>query len=298
LTFDQHEQQHDREREPQRHPKSALERQQEPQRQDEPQHQHPDIWGIVLAAGASKRMGRQKLMLPLEDGTPMVRRVLDEAAESSLSQVVVVVRADDEDVQRATQPVTDPVPEPVTKPETQPEPETETETEPEPEAQPETNPNPDTEPANRPWMQVRNWDAADGMSTSLRAGIATAEAGGADAVVILLADQPGITRFHINAVVEKYGATRDLIVQASYNGAPSHPTLFDRQLFRELLEVTGDEGGRSVVQRHQNDRCLVSLEGEVPVDLDTPDSYKAWLQQSQSDGRGSRPGGTLKSPRR
>ncbi|QSO50989.1 nucleotidyltransferase family protein [Alicyclobacillus curvatus] len=292
MTFDQHEQQHDREREPQRDPKSALERQQERQRQDEPQpkpqHQHPDIWGIVLAAGASKRMGRQKLTLPLEDGTPMVRRVLDEAAASSLSEVVVVVRADDEDVQRATQPVT----EPVTKPETQPEPETDTETE------PETNPNPDTEPANRPWMQVRNWDAADGMSTSLRAGIATAEAGGADAVVILLADQPGITRFHINAVVEKYGATRDLIVQASYNGAPSHPTLFDRKLFRELLEVTGDEGGRSVVQRHQNDRCLVSLEGEVPVDLDTPESYKAWLQQSHSDGPGSRLGGTLKSPRR
>ena len=200
----------------------------------------PSIWGIVLAAGASRRMGRQKLTLPLEDGRPMIRSVLEMAAASRLSRVVVVVSADDEAVQDATNS------------------------------------------EDGVWLQVMNPDSAAGMSTSIRTGILAAEAGGADAAVILLGDQPGVTHLHVNAVMDAYCSTQLAIVQASYDGTPSHPILFDRRLFDELLEVTGDEGGRKVVKRHQSERHLVSIEGDVPVDLDTPESYAAWLKHGGS----------------
>jgi molybdenum cofactor cytidylyltransferase len=48
------------------------------------------VAGLLLAAGASTRMGRPKLLLPVE-GRPMVERVLGECVRSDLDNVVVVL---------------------------------------------------------------------------------------------------------------------------------------------------------------------------------------------------------------
>jgi len=48
------------------------------------------VAGLLLAAGASTRMGQPKLLLPVE-GRPMVERVLSECVRSSLHRVVVVL---------------------------------------------------------------------------------------------------------------------------------------------------------------------------------------------------------------
>ncbi len=50
----------------------------------------PRIAGIVLAAGASSRMGRNKMLLQV-DGVPMVRRAVQQATDAGLAPVVVVV---------------------------------------------------------------------------------------------------------------------------------------------------------------------------------------------------------------
>jgi molybdenum cofactor cytidylyltransferase len=52
------------------------------------------VAAIVLAAGASTRMGRNKLLLDI-DGTPMVRRAAQVALDAGLSPVVVVVGNDE-----------------------------------------------------------------------------------------------------------------------------------------------------------------------------------------------------------
>ena len=49
------------------------------------------ISGIILAAGAAQRMGRQKLLLDLE-GKPVLQWVLEAALSSELDEVVCVVR--------------------------------------------------------------------------------------------------------------------------------------------------------------------------------------------------------------
>jgi molybdenum cofactor cytidylyltransferase len=55
-------------------------------------NQAPRVWAIVLAAGASARMGRSKLDLPV-DGAPMLRRVVEAALASRCAEVVVVLGA-------------------------------------------------------------------------------------------------------------------------------------------------------------------------------------------------------------
>jgi molybdenum cofactor cytidylyltransferase len=48
------------------------------------------VSGVVLAAGSSRRMGRNKLLLELE-GQPLVRRVVGRAAEAGLDPILVVM---------------------------------------------------------------------------------------------------------------------------------------------------------------------------------------------------------------
>jgi len=49
------------------------------------------IAAIVLAAGASTRMGRQKLLLPMGDGRPLVRVAVEQVLAAGLDDAVVVL---------------------------------------------------------------------------------------------------------------------------------------------------------------------------------------------------------------
>ncbi len=52
------------------------------------------IAAIVLAAGTSSRMGRQKLTLPMADGRPLVRVTVEQVLAAGLDATVVVLGAD------------------------------------------------------------------------------------------------------------------------------------------------------------------------------------------------------------
>jgi len=130
----------------------------------------------------------------------------------------------------------------------------------------------------------RNENWASGLSSSVRMGVEALrpEIG---AVAMVLADQPALSPMLIEALVERHRATGAAVVVPSYHGRRGNPVLFDRALFPELLAVQGDQGGRSLVLRHE-----AELE-EVPVldplemaDIDTREDY----ERARRDG-GVRP---------
>jgi molybdenum cofactor cytidylyltransferase len=55
------------------------------------------IGGVILAAGAARRFGSQKLLAPL-DGRPLVQHVIDAANASCLEDIALVVGADADDL--------------------------------------------------------------------------------------------------------------------------------------------------------------------------------------------------------
>lgn len=63
------------------------------------------IAAIVLAAGASTRMGRQKLTLPMRDGRPLIRLAVEQVLAAGLDDVVVVTGRDAEAVALALAPL-------------------------------------------------------------------------------------------------------------------------------------------------------------------------------------------------
>ena len=58
------------------------------------------IAGVVLAAGLSRRMGRPKLLLPL-DGRPLLRRTVEALAAAGLADLIVVVPPESDAIRAA-----------------------------------------------------------------------------------------------------------------------------------------------------------------------------------------------------
>ena len=123
-----------------------------------------------------------------------------------------------------------------------------------------------------PAQVVVNPDYAQGQSTSVRAGL-DAVSPGAEAVVVLLADQPGVEAGHVRRIIDRWRETGAWIVRAHYDDGPSHPVLLDRAVWDEVRAVTGDAGAREVMRAHPDRVEDVRFDGPAPVDVDTDADY-------------------------
>ena len=96
---------------------------------------------------------------------------------------------------------------------------------------------------------------------------------GTEAVLIALGDQPFVAGEIIPALLAARERTGKAIVAPRYRDGRGNPVLFSRELFGELLEVSGDQGARSVVERDAGRVTLVDFDLPMPQDLDTPEDY-------------------------
>jgi molybdenum cofactor cytidylyltransferase len=92
-------------------------------------------------------------------------------------------------------------------------------------------------------------DAADqGMSYSLRCGIEAAQTEGADAVIVMLADQPFISAMMIDRMIAAYELQPEAHYVASGDrGVKKPPILWASSMFPVLFQLQGDEGARSIL---------------------------------------------------
>jgi molybdenum cofactor cytidylyltransferase len=122
-------------------------------------------------------------------------------------------------------------------------------------------------------------DASEGMSRSLVRGVlALGRAGPDDGLMILPADMPGFTTAALETLVLQFQTDPTRILRGgTQEGQPGHPAIFPRDLWPALGRVTGDEGGRSVLQQNTDRVRMIPLPGQMAVlDLDTPEDWAAW----------------------
>jgi molybdenum cofactor cytidylyltransferase len=132
---------------------------------------------------------------------------------------------------------------------------------------------------DKPVRVIENPAYAEGQSTSLRAGIA-ALAPQTEAAMILLGDQPLVNPSMLQRLMQAWQDTARPIVAPYYAGQRGNPVLFARVLFPELLGVTGDQGGREVLQRHAQEVEPVPIADiDAALDLDTWQEYQALLRR-------------------
>jgi len=116
-------------------------------------------------------------------------------------------------------------------------------------------------------------NAADGMGTSLAAGVRAAP--DADGWVIALADMPFVRPETIAKIVQamEQGAA---IAAPAIGGERGHPVGFARAFFEELVSLKGDAGAREVLKRNAGRITLCEVDDPgVLRDIDQPSDLSA-----------------------
>lgn len=134
-----------------------------------------------------------------------------------------------------------------------------------------------------PVERVRNPDFAQGLSSSLKRGIA-ALPDDVEGVAVCLGDMPLVTGRHIERLIAAFNPLEGrAIIVPTRHGKRGNPVLWARRFFPEIAALAGDVGARHLIGEYAELVAEVEMEDEaVLVDIDTPDALAAFT-------RGQRP---------
>ena len=200
---------------------------------------------IVLAAGASTRLGRPKALIEFHGQTLLERAI--ETASSACDRVIVVTGADDGVDQHAraiaNEPRVDDSPAGL-------------------------NYRSDNLPASRRLAAqvVRNARWQLGMGTSIAAGMDLI--GDAERALIVVVDQPKVSTSDLAALCNAVSAEQS-VAAAAYDGTVGVPACFHRSRFEELRSLPPERGAKALL------RDAVHI--EIPsawFDVDVPEDLE------------------------
>jgi molybdenum cofactor cytidylyltransferase len=125
--------------------------------------------------------------------------------------------------------------------------------------------------AGLPVRLVHNPDFADGLGTSLKAGIAAVSAD-ADGAIVCLGDMPQVDASLIDRLIAAFDPDRGaLVVVPTFQGKRGNPVLWARRFFPDLMAIEGDVGARHLIGRYGEAAVEVPVDGKAAfVDIDTP----------------------------
>jgi molybdenum cofactor cytidylyltransferase len=200
--------------------------------------QAPRVAVLVLAAGRSTRMGGPNKLLQEADGLPLVVHAVKAALTSQAVEVVVVLGHMADQVKPAVEQAIG---------------------------------------AEKRLRFVTNLDFADGLSTSVRTGIA-ALGKEIDAAIVQLGDMPGVNAALLDRLMAAFSPVEGRsICVPTVGGKRGNPVLWDRRFFAEMVKVSGDTGAKHLIGEHADLVCEVEMTGEAAItDIDTPEALAAW----------------------
>jgi molybdenum cofactor cytidylyltransferase len=201
------------------------------------------IVGIYLAAGRSNRMGCNKLSLPFERSF-LGSKALITALQSKLDTIFVITKPEDPMDWIAPSLFSDPV-------------------------------------IKRKWTRIVSEKCFEGQAESLKSGLKEAENNSSEAAIVLLADQPFITKEMINNLIIKYKEcslfeSKIHYISSSINGMFMPPLLLTSHIFSDIFKLTGDYGARYLIRDKDryNGFSIDYKETNFFYDIDTPNDYE------------------------
>jgi len=220
----------------------------------------PFVSGVVLAAGASTRMGRPKQLLPIA-GRPLLQHVIDAALASSLDEVIVVLGHRADEIEAALRPG----------------------------GGVRVVVNPDFAAGQITSLRC-------GVAAVDPAARAVAILLGDQPSLCIEAIDAMLAAFA--AAGAGVRAARPVYPDAG--GRPGHPVLLAREIFCELDDLRGDQGARTLFSEFRPGVIEIPVAGEPPPDVDTPEDFAridgSRSDGSGSDGSGNDAAGVDLSP--
>jgi len=190
------------------------------------------VRGLLLAAGAGRRMGGPKALLRDPRGVPYLDRAVGVLLDSGCTGVTVVLGASAAEARALLDDVgwsEDPAVDVVVAP---------------------------------------GW--AEGMGASLRTGLTALTGREDDAALVTLVDLPDLDEAVLSRVLAA-GSGASSLVRATYDGEPGHPVLIGRDHWAGVLVTAeGDQGARAYLSAHEPVTCECG-DLATGRDLDTPE---------------------------
>ena len=122
----------------------------------------------------------------------------------------------------------------------------------------------------RDYVVVINPAPEQGLSASVRLGTAhILETGAYDGILYAVADQPNLSPVTVDRLVNAFCEEPHRIWAPKANGKRGNPVIFPADLFEELLQVTGDRGGRQVIAAHLELLRTIAAAASELKDIDT-----------------------------
>jgi molybdenum cofactor cytidylyltransferase len=123
---------------------------------------------------------------------------------------------------------------------------------------------------------AHNPDFAEGLSTSLKAGIAALPAE-ADGAIVCLGDMPQVDAALIERLIAAFDPEKGaLVVVPTIAGKRGNPVVWSRRFFADLARLEGDVGARHLIGSYPEAVVEVPMTGRgALVDVDTPDALRA-----------------------
>jgi len=201
------------------------------------------VSAVVLAAGMSTRMGRNKLLLTFRD-KPLVVHAVDTLLASKVGEIIVVLGHESE---KASDRLED---------------------------------NADSVSGGTQRRRVRlveNPEYREGLSTSVRTGVQAVSLQ-AEAIMIYLADQPLLEPEDVDRIIAAFGAAKTenkTIVVPFFKGERGNPVLLDASLRDSILGIAGDVGCKGVIKRYPEKVYAMEMENDHVVrDVDDVQAYE------------------------
>ena len=123
---------------------------------------------------------------------------------------------------------------------------------------------------------VHNPAYADGLSASLKAGIAAVPPA-ADGAIICLGDMPQVDARLIDRLLTAFDPERGALVAVpTIGGKRGNPVVWSRRFFSDLSTLTGDVGARGLIASYPEAVVEVATTDDAAfTDVDTPDALDA-----------------------
>lgn len=184
------------------------------------------IAGLILAAGASRRLGRPKQLEPWREGITLLGAVIEAARSYGLDELWIVLGSGSDQVMAEV----------------------------------------DLDDVGI----IENPEWEEGLASSLRVGLdAITRQSRADAVLVLLGDQPDISPEVVDKLLGRRPRSKAMAIVPKYRYTWGNPILIDRTLWPRLMSLSGDEGAKRLLQAHPEWVEEVWVESLPPRDVDT-----------------------------
>ncbi len=115
---------------------------------------------------------------------------------------------------------------------------------------------------------IENKEFRKGMSSSIHCALHSVQHDYPSAM-FLLGDQPLIRGEMMDLILERFRSSDKDICIPVYQGQRGNPTIFSQRFYHNFFEISGDVGGKQIIQTYPHDICEVEVDDPfVFTDID------------------------------